>query len=126
MMQHDILVLREGHMRVYNKTRFDDNMIKNIMRAAKVTSTGPVTALHIWHVSDLDCSGICEYLSNGEVIVKVRCESINSLSTLAHELKHVAQLSHDMGDWMDAACETDKHSERWHEIEAIEFSKRYA
>ena len=113
-------------MKVYNKTRFDDSMIKNIMKAARVTSTGTISALHIWHVSDLDCSGICEYLNNGEVIVKVRSESVNALSTLAHELKHVAQLSHGMGDWMDAACETDKHSERWHEIEAIEFSKRYA
>jgi hypothetical protein len=113
-------------MRVYNKTRFDDSMIRNIMRAAKVTCNGSVTALHIWHVSDLECSGVCESLSNGEVIVKVKSDSIDKLPTLAHELKHVAQLSHGMGDWMNAACETDKHADRWHEIEAIEFSKRYA
>jgi hypothetical protein len=113
-------------MKVYNKTRFDDGMIHNIMKAAKVTCNGPVTALHIWHVPSLDNSGVCEYLSNGEVIVKVKSDSIDKLPTLAHELKHVAQLSHGMGDWMDAACETDKHSERWHEIEAIAFSKRYA
>jgi hypothetical protein len=112
-------------MKVYNKTSYDDKLIYNIMKAARVTAKGEVTAVHLVHDPELDCAGICLVYTNGECIVKLKRVDCYGIPTLAHELRHVSQASHGMSDFMCEAERTDAYSERWHEIDARMFEERY-
>ena len=112
-------------MKVYNRTRYDDKLIYNIMKDAKVTAKGTITALYIMIDDSLECGGKCLPLSNNECIIKLKRDDCIGIPILAHELRHVSQVSHGMIDWMNESKRTDRYSERWHEIDAKEFERRY-
>lgn len=111
-------------MKVINLTKYDSKMIENIMRAARVTDSGIINTLSITVNKKAKCPHVLVYGDTATIVLK--SDNMDRLPSLAHELRHVAQVSHGMEEFMKVACETDKHSERWHEIDAIEFSKRYA
>jgi hypothetical protein len=45
---------------------------------------------------------------------------------LAHELKHVEQHVAGLSEYMRLERELTPYKERWHEVEAGEYSKKYA
>lgn len=110
-------------MKVVNLTKYDDKMIANMMRAAKVTDSGIINTLSITVNKRTSCAHVLIYEGTATIVLK--SDNMDKLPSLAHELKHVAQVSHGLGEFMMESVRTDKHNERWHEIEAIEFSKRY-
>jgi hypothetical protein len=94
------------------------------MRAAGVTSQGTIKRVVIRYNDRLKSHGVCKK-RGAMVIIELR-ERYN-IKTLAHEIRHLAQHTVGLSDVMTYERETvEQHNLRAHEIDAIEFAKRYA
>lgn len=111
-------------MRVHNQTKIDDRIIFNVMRAAGVTSHGTIKRVVIRYNDRLSANGVCK--KRGSMVIIELRERYN-IKTLAHELRHLAQHTVGLSEVMSYERETVKeHNLRAHEIDAVEFAKRYA
>lgn len=110
-------------MRVFNGTKIDDVIVFNIMRAAGVTSAGPIERVVIRYNERLNAHGVCK--KRGTMVIIELRERYN-IKTLAHELRHLAQHTVGLSEVMSYEREAVKeHNLRAHEVDAIEFAKRY-
>ena len=110
-------------MKVHNQTKIDDRMIFNIMRAAGVTSQGPIKRVVIRYNDHLNQKGSCK--KRGSMVI-IELKDRYNIKTLAHEVRHLAQHTVGLSEVMAWERQNVNYLERAHEIDAIEFSKKYA
>ena len=107
-------------MRLINTTAIPNRIIHYFMR-----DLGIFKAHYHLTVSMGDCSGRGTCIKYDDGTIHVILAQL-SISTLAHELKHVEQHVSGLSDWMETERELTPYQDRWHEIEARLYAQSWA
>lgn len=106
-------------MKITNKTKIPDHVITTMLNDLGISDSKYNLIIEI---GDLSGRGLCRRSGRSFLVVL----SYADHEVLAHELKHVEQHVSGLSEFMRLERELTPYKDRWHEIEAREYSKKYA
>lgn len=108
-------------MRLINNTSRDTKKIEWILNDLDIHDSKGT--LIIETLNEMRYTGTCT-VRDGIIVVLLRDNA--TMSTVAHELKHVEQILSGLHEIMRAENKTTEYVNRWHEVEAREYGDRFA
>lgn len=106
-------------MQVINHTKIPARIINYFLRDLGISKAiGTITI----ELGDCSGRGLCR--AHGDNHFTIYLAEL-SLSTLAHELKHVEQHVAGLSEYMALERELTPYVERWHEVEAREYARAW-
>jgi hypothetical protein len=104
---------------VINNTKIPDHVINNMLNDLGISEARYKLTIEL---GDCNGRGLCRRSARSFLVVL----SYADHEVLAHELKHVEQHVSGLSDYMRLERELTPYKDRWHEVEAREYSKKYA
>jgi hypothetical protein len=106
-------------VKVINNTKIPEHVINAMLNDLGISEARYTLTIEL---GDCNGRGLCRRSGRSFLVVL----SYADHEVLAHELKHVEQHVSGLSDYMRLERELTPYKERWHEVEAREYSKRYA
>lgn len=106
-------------MKVNNLTKIPAHIINYFLRDLGISKAAGTITIEL---GDCNGNGLC--MSHGDNQFTIYLAEL-SLSTLAHELKHVEQHVSGLSEYMTLERGLTEYKDRWHEVEAREYARAW-
>ena len=102
-------------MQLINRTHIPNTLVIAIIKDLGLASHDIILKLE---VGDYPFNG---RLRRDNTTYLISIDTQASISTLAHELKHVEQHVNGLTEWIQADKQVSQYKDQWHELEAYEY-----